>query len=83
MIEHRKLSRRDALVTLGAAAGVVWMPEARASQAPVTDVVARNDAAVEALLRTQVTDAGSAHRGSVPDQLGLHSADPPGTSPRR
>jgi hypothetical protein len=74
MIEHRTLSRRDALVTLGAAAGVVWMPEARASQAPVTDVVARNDAAVEALLRTQVTDAGSAHRGSVPDQLGLHSA---------
>src|SRR6476646_10208150 len=74
MIEHRKLSRRDALVTLGAAAGVVLTPEARASQAPLTDLVGRNDAAVEALLRTQVTDAGSAYRGGVPDQLGLHSA---------
>jgi hypothetical protein len=36
--------------------------------------VERNDTAVQALLQTQVTDPSSPFRGSIPDQVGLHSA---------
>ncbi len=74
-----RFSRRDALAVLGAAGAVAAVgrastdakqPDARVLEA----AVARNDDAVRALLSTQMTDPGSAWRGSVPDQFRLHSA---------
>ena len=40
----------------------------------VATAVERNDAAVQSLLQSQITDSASPWRGSVPDQVGLHSA---------
>jgi hypothetical protein len=37
-------------------------------------IVQRNDAAVRALLVSQIADPSSPYRGSVPDQFGLHAA---------
>lgn len=69
-------SRRDALKLLGAA-GVFTLdgqpPAAvQAAGTPVDAAVARSDAAVRALLATQVTDSSSRDRGGIADRTGLH-----------
>ena len=72
-------SRRDVLAILGgagaaAAAQPAGRIEARSPAPPLDGALARNDAAVAALLDSQITDAASPWRGSVPDNAGLHSA---------
>ncbi len=81
-------TRRDALallasggafglsgVRLRARAGQSANLDARQStEALLATAVERNDAAVQSLLQTQITDQASPWRGSVPDQVGLHSA---------
>src|SRR5215510_222190 len=78
MTRSGRLSRREALAILGAAGTTAvggHLTRIRAAQpAPVDGALARNDAAVRTLLAAQITDTGSAWRGSVPDQFGLHSA---------
>jgi hypothetical protein len=74
MTDHRDLSRREALVALGAAAGVFPAVTTMRDGQAAGSVVERNDAAVRSLLQTQITDSASPFRGSVPDQFGLHSA---------
>src|ERR1035437_5893610 len=65
-------TRRQILWTMGGAA--------LAAGAPVTPpemdarVVARNDAALENLLRAQITDAANARLGGVPDEYGMFHA---------
>ena len=65
-------TRRQILWTMGGAA--------LAAGAPVTPpqmdarVVARNDAALENLLRAQITDAANARLGGVPDEYGMCNA---------
>jgi hypothetical protein len=69
------ITRRDALGLM--AAGGAWGLGgfgAVAQDEAVTAAVARNDTAVESLLRTQVTDPASPGRGSVPDAFGLFTA---------
>lgn len=72
-------SRREALALIGAAgaAGVTGGIAGLSAQNPdglIDGALQRNDAAVRTLLETQITDAASPWRGSVPDQFGLHSA---------
>jgi hypothetical protein len=72
-------SRRDVLAILGAtsAAAAVDRTGSAHTQAPTSPLdsaLARNDAAVRALLDNQITDAASPWRGCVPDQVGLHTA---------
>ena len=73
-----RLSRREALAILGAAGTTAVTGHLTridtAQSAPLDGALARNDAAVRTLLANQITDSGSAWRGSVPDQFGLHSA---------
>ena len=68
-----KPTRRAALTALGVAS------LAARAQAPVVEraAVERNDASVEKLLRSQITDPASQWRGSVPDEFELHA---PGTA---
>ena len=65
------VTRRHVLWTLAGAAGA-----AAAAVPPSVDarVVARNDAAVDRLLRAQVTDPASPHRGGVPDDYLMFAA---------
>src|SRR6185437_12677079 len=63
------MTRRTALVSISAgAAAAVW--PAGAQEIPA-DVNARNDAAAESLLTSQITEAGP-WQGSVPDEYGMH-----------
>jgi hypothetical protein len=68
----RGATRRQVLLTLGtaalAAAAPVAPPEVDAQ------VVARNDAALELLLRVQITDPASPRLGGVPDEYGMFHA---------
>ena len=57
-----------------AVAGRAAPADAQPPSSPLDRAVARNDAAVRTLLDNQITDATSPWRGSVPDQVGLHSA---------
>jgi hypothetical protein len=74
MLTHDTLTRRDALLALGAAA--LCSPAAAADSPPEVDraVVERNDRAVERYLVNQVTIQTSPYLGSVPDDYLLHSA---------
>jgi hypothetical protein len=79
-MDHQgNLSRRDALALLGATGVVARLTGAgrgpdQGAASPPGGMVGRNDQAVRTLLDTQIADAGSPWRGSVPDQYGLHSA---------
>jgi hypothetical protein len=79
-MDHQgNLSRRDALALLGATGVVARLTGAgrgpdQGAASPPGGIVGRNDQAVRTLLDTQIADAGSPWRGSVPDQYGLHSA---------
>src|SRR5579862_6159382 len=66
-----RFTRRAALAAL-AAAGV----GRSSAQVPTVDrgAVQRNDAGVERLLRSQITDPSSHWCGSVPDEFNLHAA---------
>lgn len=72
-------TRRDLLALMGTAGALGGYADAAVQQAgadpalPLAAAVDRNDAAVRTLLQSQVTDPASPHRGSVPDQFGLHS----------
>jgi hypothetical protein len=65
-------TRRQLLWTLGSAALAAGAPAAP----PEVDVqvVARNDAALERLLRAQITDPSNPRLGSVPDDYGMFHA---------
>jgi hypothetical protein len=65
-------TRRQILGALGSAALATAAP----ASPPAVDaaVVARNDAAVEGLLRAQVTDAASPRLGGVADEYGMFPA---------
>jgi hypothetical protein len=72
-------SRRDVLTILGAAGTAAAVDgtgsaDAQPPASPLDSALARNDAAVRALLDSQITDAASPWRGCVPDQVGLHPA---------
>jgi hypothetical protein len=73
-------TRRDLLALMGTAGALGPYADAPAQQPGgyparlLAAVVERNDAAVRAVLQSQVTDPANPHRGSVPDQFGLHSA---------
>jgi len=63
------MTRRTALLSISAgAAAAVW--PAGAQEIPA-DVNARNDAAAESYLKSQITEAGP-WQGSVPDEYGMH-----------
>jgi hypothetical protein len=64
------MTRREALIA--GTSALVAPPASPSGVDPV--VVARNDAAVDALLKRQVTDAISRWCGSCPDEAGLHGA---------
>jgi hypothetical protein len=68
----RGATRRQVLWTLGSAA----LAAGAAATPPEVDarVVARNDAALERLLRAQLTDAANPRLGGVPDEYGMCSA---------
>ena len=73
-------TRRDLLALMGTAGALARCGGAEAqttaggtAPAPAS-VVERNDGAVRTLLQSQISDPASPHRGSVPDQFGLHSA---------
>ncbi|MGD0772655.1 MAG: hypothetical protein ABSC05_07510 [Candidatus Solibacter sp.] len=65
-------TRRQILWTLGGAALAAGAPAAP----PEVDarVVARNDAALENLLRAQIADTANARLGGVPDEYGMYHA---------
>jgi len=65
-------TRRQILWTMGGAALAAGAP----ATPPEMDarVVARNDAALENLLRAQITDAANARLGGVPDEYGMFHA---------
>ena len=74
-------TRRDVLTLMGTAPALRWGSGREDTQGPAGDpalqlarIVERNDAMVQALLQSQITDATSSNRGSVPDQFGLHAA---------
>jgi len=73
-------TRRDLLTLLGTAGALTWGTGREGAQGPaagtlqLAHIVERNDAAVQALLQSQITDARTNHRGSVPDQFGLYTA---------
>ncbi|HWB97073.1 MAG TPA: hypothetical protein VG672_10235, partial [Bryobacteraceae bacterium] len=61
-----EISRRAALAAMAAA------PAAGATEASIDpEVVRRHDAGLERLLRLQVTDPASPHRGAYPDDYGI------------
>ncbi|MCX6631557.1 MAG: hypothetical protein NTW28_28425, partial [Candidatus Solibacter sp.] len=66
------VTRRQVLWTMGGAAVAAGAPAA----APEVDprVVARNDAAVDNLLRAQITGAANPRLGGVPDEYGMCNA---------
>lgn len=66
------MKRREFLLAPVAAAAA----SAASATPPAVDpqVVKRNDAAVERMLESQITDPASPWRGSIPDEFGLHSA---------
>jgi len=66
------LTRRQILWTLGSAALAAGAPAAP----PEVDarVVARNDAALENLLRAQIAGTSDARLGGVPDEYGMFQA---------
>ncbi len=68
----RGATRRQILGALGGAALAAGAP----ASPPVVDtqVVARNDAALESLLRVQVSDPASPRLGGVPDEYGMFPA---------
>ena len=77
-------SRREALALIGAAGAVgatggIAGLRAQNPDDVIDAALRRNDAAVRTLLDTQITDATSPWRGSVPDQVGLHSAGSAGS----
>jgi hypothetical protein len=67
-----RITRREALLTAGAAAATLRA----AATAPQIEqaIVDRNDDAVSKLMRAQITDAESRWAGSVPDEYLMHSA---------
>jgi hypothetical protein len=68
----RMLTRRQALLTTGAAAATL---RAAATAPPIEPaIVDRNDDAVSKLMRAQITDAQSHWVGSVPDEYLMYSA---------
>jgi hypothetical protein len=74
-----QISRRNVLAMLGAAGGTAVVSRTKhvttqAPASPLDQALARNEAAVRTLLASQITDAASRWRGSVPDSVGLHSA---------
>jgi hypothetical protein len=73
----RGATRRQVLWTLGSAALAAAAPAAP----PYVDtqVVARNDAALERLLRAQVTDPAHPRFGGVPDEYGMFHAGTAGS----
>ena len=76
------MNRRDLLRLMGAGAAlgsavtqaVGATPQPASGGLDVARIVQRHDAAVAALLESQISDPASPYRGSVPDQYGLHSA---------
>jgi hypothetical protein len=54
--------------------GIVGAQVATGKPPTAANALERNDAAVRALLQSQLTDAASPNRGSVADQFGLYSA---------
>ena len=75
LIQRRNLinmTRRDILNT-GAALGTLAELRAAPESYP-NEIVRRHDDSVERLLKMQVTDAGSPHRGGYPDEFGIHNA---------
>src|ERR1039458_10362180 len=69
-------TRRKILWTMGSAALAAGAGAPATAAPPEVDarVVARNDAALENLLRVQVTDARHARVGGVPDEYGMFHA---------
>jgi hypothetical protein len=72
-------TRRDVLTLMGTAGALTWgsgREDAQESSGELrlARIIERNDAAVQALVQSQITDANSSNRGSVPDQFGLHTA---------
>jgi hypothetical protein len=73
----RMLTRRQALLTTGAAAATL---HAAATAPPIEPaIVDRNDDAVIKLMRAQITDAQSHWVGSVPDEYLMYSAGSAGS----
>jgi hypothetical protein len=69
------ITRRDALRILGVFGTSAALPACVSAPAHAAlPLVQRNDEAVAALLRAQVTDPASPFRGSVGDRFGLHTA---------
>lgn len=66
------LTRRQILWGLGSAALATGAPATPPEVDPL--VVERNDAALETLLRAQITDAANARVGGVPDEFGMCNA---------
>lgn len=73
-------TRRDVLTLMGTASALTTASGRADAQVPAGDpvqlarIVERNDAAVQALVQSQITDPTSSYCGSVPDQFGLHAA---------
>src|ERR1039457_3931881 len=69
-------TRRKILWTMGSAALAAGAGAPATAAPPEVDarVVARHDAALENLLRVQVTDARHARVGGVPDEYGMFHA---------
>lgn len=72
-------TRRDMLAIVGSAGSVALAGAPARGQAPAAEAgslvartVERNDENVKRLLKSQITDASSAYRGSLPDPSGLH-----------
>ena len=63
-----------------AAPGPTGAAQPATLQQIVDAAVARNDAAVRAVMQAQITDPASPYRGSVPDGVGLHTAGSAGAA---
>src|SRR5215203_3161072 len=77
---NQPITRRNALGLI-AAVGALGPAIATAQPQPSAALtpIQRNDASVESLLKSQVVDAASRWRGSVPDAVGLYSAGSAGS----
>ncbi len=71
-----RVTRRQALWTLAATATATGAAAEPGTAPPTVDarLVASNDAALDKLLRAQITDPASPHRGGVPDEYLMFAA---------
>ncbi len=67
------MTRREILTSTATVLGVATELQSATESYP-NELVRRHDDAVERLLRTQVTDPASPHRGGYPDEFGIHMA---------